>query len=278
MKYFFSFIIVFASFIHVYAQDSTTTPKLWKYEFIGSANGTQASYSNWAPGGVNTVSGAGSVVFKAVYENGPSKFASTTNLKYGGTSIENQPFRKSDDVISIRNRYDYNFEDSPLSLYGSANFQTQFYDGFVNDTVRISEFMAPAYLYESAGLAYEPSKMFNAQVGLTMKQTFVRDTTYAAGFGVDRGENFRNEAGLSLVANFDKEIFTNVKLTSSLETFTNLQISVRSTDIFFTNELSGKINEYLSTNLQLAFVYDDDISSEVQVKQVLSVGITYKFF
>lgn len=262
-----------------FSQDTTSSaPKDWKWGFVGSVNGTQAAYSNWAPGGVNTVSGAASAVLNGEYNKDHNHFSTMLNLKYGGARIEGQGFQKSDDVIQWKNLYKRDIKESPWNAYASFEFRTQFYEGVDDDGFLISDFFIPAYFYENAGLGYKPNDFFSAQLGLTSKQTYVRDTTFAQGFGVSAGENLRNELGFSTEFNFSKEIVKNVKLTSSLQTFSNFMIALSSTDVIFTNELVGSINKHLSTNFQVAFVYDDDIIDEWQVKQVLSVGITYQFF
>jgi len=52
---------------------------------------------------------------------------------------------------------------------------------------------------------------------------------------------------------------------------------LNSSTVRFTNELIGKVNSYLTVNVEVAFLYDDDVSTELQVKQVLSVGFSYRF-
>ena len=75
----------------------------------------------------------------------------------------------------------------------------------------------------------------------------------------------------------EQDIATNVILMSQVETFTNYLKPVSSTTILFTNEIVGKINNFLSANLQLVLAYDDNITTELQVKQVISIGFNYKF-
>jgi len=89
------------------------------------------------------------------------------------------------------------------------------------------------------------------------------------------GDNFRFEPGFSLAMNFEKKMFSNVRLISSLETFTNMQRHIDNTDVNFSNELIGKINDLMNMSLQFVLVYDSDYSREIQVKQVLSAGISY---
>lgn len=250
----------------------------WKWTMGAGLNGSQAQYRDWAPGGVNAVSATGSVLVKGAYKKAAWSFDTELNLKYGGSDIEEVGFRKTDDLIRFTNIANYAIGGSAWSYYGRADFNTQFYEGRNASGALISEFMAPAYLQEGLGMQYKPAAFFTAKSGLALKQTYVSDTLYAPGFGVDAGENWRNEAGLTVSMRFEREVMKNVLLKSGFDSFTNLKRHVEHTDVMFTNEFVGKINKYLSTNLQLAFAYDSDITKKLQVKQVLSVGVSVQFF
>jgi hypothetical protein len=110
---------------------------------------------------------------------------------------------------------------------------------------------------------------------MALKQTIVSDTDLSDRYGLEPGESFRFEPGYSLAMNFEKKIVSNVRLISSVETFTNLQRHVDNTDVNFSNELIGKINDFLNMSFQFVMVYDSDFSREVQVKQVLAAGFSY---
>ncbi|HLR31883.1 MAG TPA: hypothetical protein VK074_05300, partial [Fodinibius sp.] len=122
-----------------------------------------------------------------------------------------------------------------------------------------------------------PSDYLSIQAGLALKETFVMNDSLSTDYGLVPGDNFRFEPGYSLGITFEKEIMTNVKLMSSIETFTNLQRHIDRTDVIFSNELVGKINDFLNMSLQFVTIYDDDFSSKLQVKQVLSAGLSVTF-
>ncbi len=268
--------LLLLAFSHPVQAQEAASP--WKWTMGAGLNGSQAQYRDWAPGGVNAVSATGSVLLKGAYKKEAWSFDTELNLKYGGSDIEEVGFRKTDDLIRFTNVANYAIGGSAWSYYGRADFNTQFYEGRNASGALISEFMAPAYLQEGLGMQYKPAAFFTAKSGLALKQTYVSDTLYATGFGVDAGENCRNEAGLTVSMRFEREVMKNVLLKSGFDSFTNLQRHVENTDIMFANEFVGKINKYLSTNLQLAFAYDSDITKKLQVKQVLSVGVSVQFF
>lgn len=257
----------------------------WDQSWVASLNGSQATYNNWSQGGVSSISGTGSSIFSLYYKDGQFSYGFRTNLKYGQSNIKGQGVRKTDDVISIRNRFNYTFrEDGSLSGYGTINFRTQFDQGFEYATepgqpdVLISNFFAPAYLSEGLGIAYGPSDAFVFEAGLGLKQTFVTDDDLAPLYGLDAGDNFRSEGGLTTGINFEKEIAEDILYSSSLETFTNFLIPISETDVFWGNELVGQINSIVSASFQFELRYDNDFSSEIQLKQVLSAGVSVNLY
>lgn len=255
----------------------------WQVDWIGGLNGAQASYNNWSQGGVNTISVTASTVFNAKYRKNKFAYALATNLKYGQAKIEGEGTRKTDDKIALNNKFSYLFSDDSWSAFGNINFSTQFYKGYDynvaedEDPILISKFFVPAYFTQIAGIAYNPADYFVAEAGVAMKQTIVADTSLSTRYGLDEGEKFRFEPGYALALNFEKNVFANVRLISSVETFTNLQRHVDNTDINFSNELIGKINDVMNMSLQFVMMYDSDFSREVQIKQVLSAGVSVHF-
>jgi hypothetical protein len=257
----------------------------WDKNWAASLNGSQAAYNNWSQGGVSSISGTGSSIFTIIYKKDQFSYGFRTNIKYGQANIKGQGVRKTDDVISIRNRFNYSFvEDGTWSGYGTINFRTQFDQGFEYATeagepdILISNFFAPAYLTEGVGIAYNPTQAFTFEAGLGLKQTFVTDDDLATDYGLEAGENLTSEGGLTTGINFEKEVFENILYSSGIETFTNFLIPIDETDVFWTNELIGQINSIVSASFQFELRYDNDYSSELQVKQVLSAGVSVNLY
>lgn len=253
----------------------------WDMRWVGGLNGSQASYSNWSQGGVNTISVAASTVFDLKYRKDRFAYAFSTNLKYGKARIEDDGTRKTDDRIAVNNKFNYLFNNENWSAFGNVNFSTQFDKGFNYNVpdgdppLLISGFFSPAYFIQIAGISYNPVDYFSAEAGMAMKETIVSNKQLGPRYGLAAGETFRFEPGYSIGLSFDKKMGENVRLISSVETFTNLQRSLENTDISFYNELIGKINNNLNTSLQFVTIYDTDYSTRVQVKQVLSVGFSF---
>lgn len=280
----FSFIILYVPF--AFAQDSISIPDTLQgsnTSWTVGLNGSQASYSNWAQGGTNNIAATGTSTITTLYKKQKFAYGLLLDTRYGKTRIENEGTRKISDRLYFLNRFLYtlNEENPELKLFTNLVFRTQFdkgYDyGAAEDggNILISKFMAPAYFNENIGLAYVPSDIFSVEAGIGLKQTYVSDESLAETYGLDEGDQFRSEAGLTFGASLETDLMENVQFSSSIQTFTNFTTGVNSTDVLFSNKLIGRINSYINTNLSLDLVYDDDFSKEIQVAQILSLGISY---
>ena len=248
----------------------------WQLSWSAGLNGSQATFENWSQGGVNSLTLTSSTLFDSKYKKGPFAYQNRVNIKYGRTKVNNDAFRKTDDKLLIGNRFDYFFNDV-MTFYSDFTLRTQFDKGFNfrsdDSKILISDFFAPGYFTESLGISYKPYDFVSVETGLGFKQTIVRIDSLATLYGVSSGDNIRLEAGWAFSMNFSKEIFKNVSLTSRLDSFTSVDTGLKSTDVYWSNEIVGKVNDFMNTTLQLELLYDDDISSELQLKQIISIGI-----
>jgi hypothetical protein len=269
-----------------YSQDAISIPDTlqgWETSWSVGLNGSQASYSNWSQGGVNNIAVSGNSGFSINYKEGRIAYGFLLTTRYGKSKIENEGVRKIDDRLSIRNRvlYDLGDDEGDFKLFGNVNFRTQFDKGFEygagpnGEDILISEFMAPGYLSENIGLAYVPSDFFSFEAGLGLQQTFVRNETLSETYGLDAGETFRNEAGLTFGIGYQRKVAANLSYSTNLETFTNLNKTVSSTDLYFANQITGRINSFMNASLRFDLAFDDDFSEEVQVAQILSLGVSF---
>ena len=278
--------ITILSYCHLSAQESISFPEdldgsqtTWSVGISGS----QASYSNWAQGGVNNIAATGRTNFTTVYHSGKFSYGFLVNARFGKTKVQNEGVRKIDDRLFIKNRFLYDLGDdqSDFKLFGNIKIRTQFDDGFDygkgpdGSDLKISSFMAPAYFTQDAGLAYIPNETFSVELGLGLQQTFIKDRSLSTVYGLPEGDRFRSEAGFTFGSSLKTGIAENLSYASSLNTFTSFNKSFKSTDIYFSNTITGKINNFLNASLSLDFVYNDDFSNELQVAQVLSMGVVF---
>lgn len=279
-------LLIFFSADLLKAQDTiviSDTLDGWDSSWRAGLSGSQASYSNWSQGGVNNIAVTGNSVFTLKFRDNRFSYGFLIDTRYGQTRIEDEGVRKVDDRLVIRNRFLYDLadNDADFKLFGNINLRTQFGEGFrygagpEGENVLISDFFAPAYITESVGLAYVPSDNFSFEAGLGMQQTIVRNEELSTRYNLPEGDTFRNEAGITAAASYTMNLAENLSVDTSLETFTSLNKKITSTNVFFSNRFTGRINRFMNANLSLDFVYDDDFSKELQIAQVLSVGVSF---
>ncbi|MFO8030716.1 MAG: DUF3078 domain-containing protein [Cyclonatronaceae bacterium] len=257
----------------------------WEHSLRASLTGTQASYRNWSQGGTDNIAILSTTAFSSVYSHDRYAYKVDINLRYGQTRIGDGDFIKSDDLIRIRNQASRKFRDERLSAIFNLNFESQFDKGYENpmpeegeERILISRFMAPAYVTQILGLSFQPVENLRFEGGFAMKQTIVSDTDLSTHYGLAEDETFRNEAGLSLLVGYERRIMENIFYSGYLETFTNVNRTLSDTDMLFVNEITGQINRYISANVEVVLAYDSDVIEELQVKQIISLGLNYTFF
>ena len=265
----------------------------------------QSSFTNWAAGGDNNITLNGFFNFYAGYEKGKSKWENMLGLAYGQSKIGEQDFRKNEDKIDFLSNYGLKAAEK---WYYSANFnfKTQFANGynFHEDTIpkeKISGFMAPGYISLGIGMEYRPFEYMSFYISpATVRWIIVNDQDLAdaGAFGVKpadldvdgniipgTGETVRQEFGAYFRFLFVKDIWKNVNLNTKLELFSNYIENPQNIDINWDTMIGLKVNDWLSAGFGLQMIYDDNTpvtdkdgntGPRTQIKQLFSVGLTYK--
>lgn len=259
----------------------------WHTQTTISANINQAAFSNnWSGGGVNSLALGGQFLYKAEYNKENVNYVTQIDLIYGKLKNKGQLERKSNDRIFVDNKAALQISKN-WYFFGSLSFESQFDLGYTygkdvagNETrTKISNFMSPGYVTQSVGFEYKPVNYFNLRLGTgTARQTFVLDTTLyknnPKNFGVQVGKRFRNELAFQLVANFDKNIATNINLKSRYLVFASYE-KINRIDQRLDITLTAKVNKFINVMLNGVALYDDDFSNTLQTSQALSIGIVY---
>lgn len=294
---------------------NTDTTLGWRKGGIVSFNLSQTSLTNWASGGQNSMSFNGQF-------NGYANFKSKTNVWDNSLDMGYGLLRqnKSDGYMKIDDKIDF------VSKYGRKaykywyysalfSFKTQMAAGYKypNDSVKISDRLAPAYLMTALGLDYKPDSYFSMFVApITGKITIVKDQTLAnqGAYGVEKatydaqgrmlteGSQSRSELGgyLRIIYSkndFKSEFLKNLSFTTKLDLFANYLHNPQNIDVSWENNLAMKVNKYIMVTFNTHLIYDDDIKvgkdtnndgtldkfsgPKVQFKEILGVGIAFKF-
>ncbi|MEO5996434.1 MAG: DUF3078 domain-containing protein [Chitinophagaceae bacterium] len=265
-----------------------TIPKIWKKGGLYTLSISQGSLTNWQGGGdKSSFSIISFLNLYAFYKKDKNAWDNTLDLGYGFINTTSLGTRKSDDRIDLLSKYGYQ-----ISKYWYAgallNFRTQFTDGFeyskdkngAEVKTKTSGLLAPAYILLSLGFNYKPSDNFSLFLSPLSERWIIVNDTYLSlkgAYGVEVGKKSKNELGAFLSAEFNKEIAKNVVYKSRLDAFSNYKSKPQNVDIFWTNVLAMKVNKFLSANIVLDLLYDDDAIGKLQVRELLGVGFSAKF-
>jgi hypothetical protein len=275
----------------------------WKTGGVIAVNLAQTSLKNWAAGGQNSVAVNGLFNIFANYKKDNTAWDNSLGLGYGlFKQGKNSDFMKTDDKVDFVSIYG---RKAFKSLYYAAlvNFKTQMTAGYnyPNDSVKISDFFAPAYLTVALGMDYKPNAYFSAFLApLAGKFTFVTNKILsdAGAFGVTPGEKILSEFGgyfrvIYSKNDFKSELLKNVSFTTKLDLFSNYLKNPQNIVVNWETLIAFKVNKLISVTFNTLLIYDDKIKVKVdrnndgvlddvpgprvQFKEILGVGFSYNF-
>ncbi len=311
MKRIFFFSVLFISSL-LSAKDVPDSLRLWHRGGMCALNFTQASFTNWAAGGENSVSGQALLGFYVNYKKDSTiSWDNSLDLGYGLLRQDGGLVKKTDDKIDFTSKYGH-FAFGKDWYYASLfGFKTQFQPGYnyLGDTAKtlISDFMSPAYIILAIGLDYKPNPKFSFFAApLTGKTTIVLNQQLAdagdfgvakaiydtAGIKIKDGQNVRNEFGGYVRVQYKSELMKNVSMKARCELFSNYFHNPQNIDVNAELLVTMKFNKYISASLNLQGIYDDDIQIAVdnnhdgvidgkgprfQFRQVFGIGFSAKF-
>lgn len=273
---------------------------IWRKGGLTVLNFNQVAFSNWAAGGDNSVGGnailslfANKKINKWVWDN-------NLDLAFGASKIGTDEWKKNDDKIELNTKVGYEIAKNFYLSY-LFNFKTQFTEGFnyPNDStkVRTSNFMTPGYFLNSLGIDWKPNNDLSCFLSpITVKTTVVTDQTLidraeAANislFGVDIGENVRNEVGAYFAGRYTRKLMENIQFNTRLELFSNYLNNPQNIDVNWEVVIAMKVNKYISAMLSTQLLYDNDVfipkndgtlngGAGTQFKESFGIGFSYKF-
>ncbi len=270
----------------------TTTWK-WKRGGLANLNIAQGSLSNWSAGGDNFSMAVTSYLNYFYLNKGPKyNWDNSVDLNFGFINTTSLGTRKNDDRMDVLSKYGYRL-DSSKKIYLSAlfNFRTQFFDGltYVGDSGTLnSTLLSPAYVFLAAGFDYKPAKNISLFMSpLTDRLIIVASKRLSdkGSYGVPAGNHSINQVGAFASLNFHSPVFKNVMYKAKLDLFTDYRNNPGNLDMYFTNFINFKINNYLSATYNLDLIYDDDVklfgknktSPALQLKSLIGIGFSMPF-
>lgn len=271
---------------------------------------SQSAFSNdWQGGGTNNVAGSFNINWDLNYKKRRLSWITKLTGILGLASARDQKFvRKTSDRFEINSLVGSQIPKSPWYYSGIFNFRTQLLAGFefferdvindvgmvvnqVEDRRLITDAFSPAYIQIGPGFLWKKSSDFTMNLApatarfILVSRRFTAvdpdDTValaaYEPFFGVAANETLRFELGASVSLYYKEEIFENIVVENILNLYTNYLENAQNIDLDYTLNIALEVNKFVTTNLALQFIYDDDAVRGLQVRQVLGIGLKYAF-
>lgn len=209
-----------------------------------------------------------------------------TKFALGALKQDTLDFRKATDEIRIKSSFEYTgdgmFEkvkptiasDISTQFTAGYNYKKNPFEGQDEVPARVSHFFAPATFVQTLGFTYSKKEEFKQRLGIGAKQTVVGIEEIRQLHNMASDQSVRFELGVESRTNFDREIFENVRVKSSLGFFAAFN-KPDLPDLLWENEVAMRVNKWLGVRMEFKALYDHDVTNELQLKEALSLGLTY---
>lgn len=272
-----------SSTVGVFAQ-TQETKGVWKTNGNATLLFNQASFGEyWTGGGTGSISGDLSVNYNFNYEQGNWNWDNKAILEYGITKLKDDSFeRKTNDRIELNSVLGRKVSEEWLySAY--FNFKTQLTKGYKykkNTRSEYTNFMSPGDARLGLGMLWKKNDNLKVNISPVAGRLIIVDkekTINEAFFGVKQGKSTRLELGASLSGYAKFDIMQNVSMENILNLYSNYLEKPQNIDIDYTVNLVLSINKYLSANITAQAIYDEDAVNQIQWRESVGLGVSYKF-
>ena len=279
------------SFLPAAAQDNPLTEEEgWRSSLAASLAASQSAFVNWQEGGVNALAATSALEGSFSRISGHVRQDHEMRFALGILKQDTLDVRKAEDQVRLASAVLYN-APGPFEPTFSAELRTQFAAGYDYNPeageypsltylpgreLKVSGFFAPAFLTQSLGVTWDPKPYARARLGLGLKETVVGIERLRPVYGNRPDQAVRVESGLDALLRFQKEVLENVSFRSRLSSFYAFQGFADAPDVLWENGLVMTVNKLLNVTIEGALLYDADVSDDVQLKEVVQVGISYQ--
>jgi hypothetical protein len=266
-------------------QEAPATPR-WTKGGNASLMFSQAAFNNdWTGGGTNNVAASLAVSYAFNYKKDRLAWDNNLYIDYGLTKLEGDEFtRKTTDRFEVNSVLGYQMTNPEWFYSFFFNFKTQMTDGYkyTSGTQRdlINQLLSPGYVQFGPGILWKKSDNLKVNIApATSKITTAKSRWTQAGsfYGVEKGKTIRYELGFSLSGYAKFNVMDNVSFENILSLYSNYLDKPQNIDIDYTANLVMTINKYLTANFTFQAIYDDNAAKAFQIREVLGLGVTYKF-
>jgi len=277
----FYLALIFSIFSANAQEKAKDTTKLWKNggNFILLFN-QSAFNAQWQAGGTSSIAGNLGLNYDFNYKKEDVLWNTKIIAAYGLTKIkEATKTAKTDDRLELNSLWGK--KASGQWFYSVFfNLKTQMDSGFDKTNIKVSHFFSPAYIQLGPGMLWKKNENLSINIAPATARLILVDskyTTLGSSFGVLQGDSSRFEFGASVSAYYKLNLMANVSMENRLNLYSNYLDHPENIDVDYQMNLVMKINKFLSANIALQTIYDDNAIKAVQVREVFGLGVNYGF-
>ena len=261
-----------------------------RMKFYGNTrfNFNQAYFSNWISGGESALTLLYGLDYNFNYSD-RSGLVWDTNLllSLGTTYISGNKFlKKADDRFEIGSLVGRQINQN-WSYSGLLNLKTQLLPGYrfytedgIEMREQVSQFLSPLILQAGLGWYYKKSTDFRVNLSPVTGRAIIVSKKYTENlaegkkyFGVDAQKSSKLFFGALITGYYKKEIMKNIIWENNFSIYVNYLENTQNVDFDWNANLRFKVNSKVSGNFVLHLLYDDDLVSDLQVRELLGLGV-----
>jgi hypothetical protein len=282
-----------------------TIPNGWTRAGNISLLFNQAAFNHeWTGGGTSNYSGNLALSYDFNYKHDKLSWNNRLIGEYGITKNKDDKYsRKTNDRLELNSILGKQIKESNWYYSLFLNFKTQFAKGYTfnedlnpeDDGYRTetTHFLSPATIQFGPGMLWKKSDNLYVNISPATAKFILVDKDFTAVneavpgaldaynenkyFGVDANETSRFEFGASVSAYAKFNIMANISAENILNLYSNYLEDPQNVDVDYTFNLVMKVNKYISSNITLQAIYDDNAVQGFQIRETLGVGLSYGF-
>ena len=265
------------------------TTKFWTKKGNFSLLFNQSNFNNWAAGGENNLSGNLGINYDFNYKKKDVTWDNKIIASYGLVKTKNSPFeKKTDDRLELNSLLGKKAKG--LWYYSAIlNFKTQIAKGYIYGKdangaefrTETTNLLSPGYLTFGPGMLWKKSNNLKFNIAPATSKITIVDSYFTVPnkgyFGVEEGKNLRYELGFYASGYYKFNLMTNVSLENIVSVYSNYIDKPTNIDLDYQINIVMRINRYLSTNLSMQAIYDDNAFQGFQTRQVFGVAVNFGF-
>ena len=259
--------------------DTTKLVIGWNHGVSASLNINQVAFSDWATGGDDAISYNATIIGKSIEEREMTSWTNNYKFGYGQANLANKGLRKTDDIIDLESIIAYKL-NTYVNPYAAITFKTSFTTGYEyapdGTKTAISSFLDPAYSRQAVGVGFIPIPQLKTRVGIALRETIAdKYTRWTDDPSTAEIEKTRIEGGIEWVTEATFTIDDNVFYTSKLETFGAFK-NFDKWVIYNDNVITAKVSKLISAVFSVTIRYEEFVIARTQIREGLSLGISYQ--